>query len=59
MTEFCALSRRERRSQFLARSALMTNAIGIDQEHPDHQLEIDKGPACRFAASRRDCLLTR
>src|SRR4029077_11118858 len=31
---------------FLAQPALMTNAIAVtDQEHPDHQLGIDRGPA--------------
>src|SRR6202790_3534045 len=30
---------------FLAQPALMTNAIAVtDQEHPDHQLGIDRGP---------------
>jgi hypothetical protein len=31
---------------FLAQPALMTDAIAVtDQEHPDHQLGIDRGPA--------------
>src|SRR6202790_5596223 len=31
---------------FLAQPTLMTNAIAVtDQEHPDHQLGIDRGPA--------------
>jgi hypothetical protein len=32
--------------EFLAQPPLMTNAITVtDQEHPDHQLRIDRGPA--------------
>jgi hypothetical protein len=31
---------------FLAQPALMTNATAVtDQQHPDHQFGIDRGPA--------------
>src|SRR5258708_7847437 len=37
---------RKLQRHFLAQPALMTNAIAVtDQEHPDHQLGIDRGPA--------------
>ncbi len=38
-----AISKMQR--DFLTQPALMTNAIAVtDQEHPDHQLGIDRGP---------------
>ena len=43
-------------AQIFQQRALMTNAMAVtDQEHPDHQLGIDRGPAdvavkCRIIA---------